>query len=62
MLKALFVLKMFKFSSRLFGHVRKWLDKRAKVNFKIYNVSDLQPTDCSVSQEVKANMQGNLGS
>ena len=21
-----------------FGHVRKWLDKKAKVNFKIYNV------------------------
>ena len=33
-LKALFVLKIFKFLSRLFGHVKK-----DKVNFKIHNVT-----------------------
>ena len=36
--KALFVLKIFKFLSGLFGHVRKWLDKKHKVNFRFYDV------------------------
>ena len=35
--KALFVLKIFKFLSWLFGHVAKRLDKKDKVNFKFYN-------------------------
>ena len=34
--KALFVHKIFKFSSWLFGHVAKGLDKKDKVNFKFY--------------------------
>ena len=38
MLKALFVLKIFTFLAWLFGHVGKRLDKKAKVNFKIYDV------------------------
>ena len=38
MLKVLFVLKIFKFLSRFFGHAGKRLDKKAKVNFKIYDV------------------------
>ena len=37
--KALFVLKIFKFLSWLFGHVSKRLDKKDKVNFKIYDVT-----------------------
>ena len=37
--KALFVLKIFKILSRLF-YVRKWLDKKAKVNFKIYDITN----------------------
>ena len=37
-LKALFVLKIFKFLSWLFGHVEKRLDYKAKVNFKIYDI------------------------
>ena len=37
-IKALFVLKIFKFLSWLFGHVKKWLDKKDKDNFKIYDV------------------------
>ena len=35
-LKALFVLKIFKFLSWLFGHVEKWLYRKVKVNYKIY--------------------------
>ena len=37
-LKALFVLKLFKFLSCLFGHVEKCLDKKDKVNFEICDV------------------------
>ena len=33
-LKALFVVKVFEFSSSLFGHIEKRLDKKAKVIFK----------------------------
>ena len=38
-LEALFVLKIFKFLSWLFGHVAKRLDKKDKVNFKFYDVT-----------------------
>ena len=41
-LKALFVLKIFRFLSWLFGHAGKCLDKKAHVNFKIYDVTDLR--------------------
>ena len=40
MLKALFVLEIFKFLPWLFGYVEKRLDKKTKVNFKIYGVTD----------------------
>ena len=40
MLKALFVLDIFTFLSRLFGYLEKRFDKKAMVNFKIYNVTD----------------------
>ena len=40
MLIALFVLKVFTFLSRLFGYVEKRFDKKAMVNFKIYDVTD----------------------
>ena len=39
MLKALFVLKKYQFSSWLFRHVWKWFDKKVKFNFKIYDVT-----------------------
>ena len=42
MLKALFVFKIFKFLSRLFGHVVKQLDKKAKINFEIYDDTNLE--------------------
>ena len=35
----IFVLKIFKPLSRLFGHVEKRLDKKDKVNFEIYDVT-----------------------
>ena len=38
-LKALFVSKIFKFCSDLFGYVEKQIDKNAKVNFKIYDAT-----------------------
>ena len=37
--KAIFVLKIFKFLSRLFGCVAKRLDKRDQVTFKFYDVT-----------------------
>ena len=37
--KVLFVLKIFKFFSRHFGHVAKKLDQKDKANFKIYDVT-----------------------
>ena len=40
MLKALFVLKKLTFLSELFGHIGKRFDKKAVVNFKIYDVTD----------------------
>ena len=36
MLKTLLVLETFTILLWLFGYVEKWLDKKAKVNFKIY--------------------------
>ena len=40
MLKALFVLEISTFLSWLYGGVKKRLDKKAMVNFKIYDVTD----------------------
>ena len=36
--KTLFVLKIFKFLSWIFGHVAKRFDKKDQVNFKFYDV------------------------
>ena len=38
-LKALFFLKIFDFCPDFFGRMGKRLDKKAKVNFKIYDVT-----------------------
>ena len=38
--KSSFVLKIFEFLSWLFGYVEKRLDQKAKVNFKIFDVTD----------------------
>ena len=39
-LKALFVLEIFTFLSRVFDYTEKWLGKKAMINFKIYDVTD----------------------
>ena len=46
-LKALFVLKIFRFLSWLFGHVNKLLEKKYKVNFKIYDVTTSLTHNCN---------------
>ena len=46
-LKALFVLKIFKFLSQLFGHVKKRLDQKDQVNFKIYDVTAWLQDNCT---------------
>ena len=38
-LKALFITEINKFLFSVFSHVRKRLDKKAKVNFKIHDVT-----------------------
>ena len=37
---------IFTFLSRLFGHVGKWPDKKAKVNFKFYDVTGCIANNC----------------
>ena len=61
-LKALFILKMFKFLSWLFGHLEKtaWFEKD-KINLETYDVNNkLQYTYCSISHKLKATRQWNL--
>ena len=38
--KALFVLEIFTLLSQLFAYVEKRLDKKAKVNSKLYDITD----------------------
>ena len=40
MLNVLFVLEMLTFLSCLFGYIAKRFDKKAMINFKIYDVTD----------------------
>ena len=47
MLKAFFFLYMFTFLSWLFGYVEKRLDKKAKVKFKIYDVTGWTTNNCN---------------
>ena len=47
MLKALFVFEIFAFLSWSFGYVEKRLDKEAKVNFKIYDVTAWTTNNCN---------------
>ena len=46
-LKSLFVLRIFKFLSWLFGHAEKRLDLKDKVNFKIYDVITWLTNNCN---------------
>ena len=44
-LKSSFRREDLNFCSGFFGHVGKWLDKRAKVNLKIYDVTTWKPNN-----------------
>ena len=46
-LKGLFILKIFKFLSLLFGHIEKELDKNDQVNFKIYDATAWLTNNCN---------------
>ena len=41
-LKPFLFLRYLNFCPAVFGHVWKWLDKKAKVNFKNYDVTDCE--------------------
>ena len=65
MLKALFVLEIFRIFSWVFDCVQKQFNKNAQVNFKIYEVIDWIINNCNkhIAQhlkEVKATKQWNL--
>ena len=47
MLKALFVYEIFTFLTWLFGYVEKRLDKKAMLNFKISDATDLATNNCN---------------
>ena len=52
--KALFILKILKFLSWIFGHVEKWLDQTDNVNFKVFMT--LRPGKQTITIHVLANM------
>ena len=56
MLRALFVLDIFTFLSLNFGYVEKRLDKKAMVDFKIYDVTDWKANNCNthIAQHFKS--------
>ena len=58
-IKALFVLKIFKFLSWLFGHVEKRLDLKDQVNFEIYDVTAWLKNNCNthIAQYLKKKTQ-----
>ena len=47
-LKTLFVFKIFKYLSYIFGRVEKLLDQKDMVNFKIYDVTAWQTSSCNI--------------
>ena len=62
--KAVLVLKIFKFLSRLFGHVAKRLDRKDRVNFNFFDARAWLTNNCnahiawvSVSQLIECNMR-----
>ena len=61
-LKTLFVFDVFKFLFWFLGHVDKRLVKKAKVDFKIYDITNKQMkyTYSQISQELKIIRQWNL--
>ena len=51
--KSFFVLKIFQFLFWIVGHVRKWLDKKIKVNFKIYDNWFFEILSISLDQQAE---------
>ena len=45
--KALFILKIFKFLSRLFGHAEKQLDWKDKIHFKVSDDTTWEKNNCN---------------
>ena len=52
MVKALLILKIFKFLSSVFGQVEKRLDKKGKANFKIYDIMTLLTIAIHIAQDL----------
>ena len=54
-MKALLVYKIFRFLSSLFDQLGKWLNKKAQVNFKFYDVKDLTKNNnnTNITQNLK---------
>ena len=50
---------LFYFCSDFFGHVGKWFDKKAKVDFKIYDVTNWETNNCNthIVQDLKKQRQ-----
>ena len=48
MLKVLFILEIFTFLYHIFGYVEKRLDKKAMVNFKIYDITNWITNICNI--------------
>ena len=59
MLKTLFVLEIFTFLSLLFGYVEKQLDKKAMVNFKIFDVTEWETNNNNIYQANISRSRGN---
>ena len=57
MLKAIFALPIFTFSPYLFDHVGKWLDKKAKVNIKIYDITGWIVNNIHITQHLQKQKQ-----
>ena len=53
MLKAIFALSIFTFSPYLFDHVGKWLDQKAKVNIKIYDITGWVVSNIHITQHLQ---------
>ena len=56
-LKALFVLKIFKFLSQIFGQVKKRIDWEDKVNFKIVTTWFTNNCNTYIAQGIKVTGQ-----
>ena len=54
-LKSLFILKIFIFLPRLFGHAEERLHHKDQGNFKIYDVATWEPNNCKthIAQHLK---------